>query len=53
MRKIVFLDAETLGNVEGMELFSQFGEFVAYDYTPADQIVERIDGAEIIITNST
>ena len=53
MRKIVFLDAETLGNVEGMELFSQFGEFIAYDYTPANQIVERIAGAEIIITNST
>ncbi len=52
MRKIVFLDAETLGKVDGMEAYSQFGEFIAYDYTPAEQIIERIADAEIIITNS-
>jgi len=50
--KIVVLDGYTLNpgdmSWSGIE---QLGELVVYDRTPVDKILERIDNAEIILTN--
>lgn len=52
--KIVVLDGYTLnpGDLTWDEL-KKFGEVVIYDRTPADKVVERATGAEIIFTNKT
>lgn len=52
--KIVVLDGYTLnpGDI-GWDGFEKLGEFVCYDRTPADKIVERIGDAEVVITNKT
>ena len=52
--KIVVLDGYTLnpGDLTWDEL-KKFGELVIYDRTPADKVVERAAGAEIIFTNKT
>lgn len=49
--KIVFLDIKTVGEVPNMDLLEQFGEVVYYQTTSPDQTMERIDGADIVITN--
>lgn len=52
--KIVVLDGYTLnpGDLtwKGLE---ELGEFVVYDRTPEDKVVERIGDAEIVFTNKT
>ena len=52
--KIVVLDGYTLNpgdlSWSGME---KFGELTVHDRTPAEQIAERIAGAEIVFTNKT
>ncbi len=49
--KIVFLDAATIGSVSTMSQIEALGDFTAYDYTTAEQVHERIEGAEVVITN--
>ncbi len=52
--KIVLLDAFTTNPGDlSWEEFKKLGDFIAYDYTPADLTVERAKDAEIIITNKT
>lgn len=48
--KIVCLDAKTLGDSD-LSVFNQFGEFVSYGVTKADQTIERLKGADVVITN--
>ena len=52
--KIVVLDGYTLnpGDLSWDEL-NALGEVVIYDRTPSEKIVERADGAEIVLTNKT
>jgi glycerate dehydrogenase len=52
--KIVILDGYTLnpGDLSWAELH-QLGELTVYDRTPADQVVERATGAEVVFTNKT
>ncbi len=52
--KIVVLDGYTLnpGDLD-WKGFEALGELTVYDRTAADQIVERIGSAEIVITNKT
>ncbi|MEJ7739288.1 MAG: D-2-hydroxyacid dehydrogenase [Chitinophagaceae bacterium] len=52
--KIVILDGYTLnpGDLSWDEL-KKLGDVAIYDRTPADQVVERARGAEIILTNKT
>jgi glycerate dehydrogenase len=52
--KIVVLDGYTLnpGDLSWDEL-KKFGEVTVYDRTPAEQVVERAAGAEIVFTNKT
>ena len=52
--KIVVLDGYTLnpGDLSWDQLNS-LGEVVLYDRTPVEKIMERLIGAELIITNKT
>ena len=49
--KIVFLDRITAGPIELKERFSKYGEYIEYEDTDVDQIVERISDADVVITN--
>ncbi len=52
--KIVVLDGYTLNPGDlSWDALKQLGELVVYDRTPADKVVERIQGAEIVFTNKT
>lgn len=50
MKKIVVLDAITLGNVD-FDKLREFGEVILYDKTKAEDVEERIKDASIILTN--
>ena len=52
--RIVFLDRSTVdaGDVS-FEPFSALGELILHPVTPPDQILERCQGAEIVLTNKT
>lgn len=49
--KIVLLDALTLGDVANLADVEQFGEFVKHEATTPDKTIERLQDAEIAITN--
>ena len=49
--KIVCLDASTLGSDVNLDVFRQFGEFKSYQMTAANERVERLKGADVVITN--
>ena len=49
--KLVFLDAKTVGDVPNLHLLDQFGNVTYYQTTFPDQVLERIQGADIVITN--
>ena len=51
MAKICILDAKTLGEDANFEVFNKFGEVVVYDTTSPENVVERIQDCEIVITN--
>ena len=48
---IVLLDAKTLGDDLDLSVFEQFGTFTSYETTSPQQTLERIQIADIIITN--
>lgn len=50
MKKIVLLDGKTLGGLE-FDRLKKFGEVKYYDTTNANEVVERIKDAHIILTN--
>lgn len=52
--KIVMLDSYTTnpGDLSWKD-FEALGDFIAYDYTPADLTVERARNADVVITNKT
>ncbi|MCU0430851.1 MAG: hydroxyacid dehydrogenase [Cytophagaceae bacterium] len=49
--KIVILDAMTLGEETGFDIFQSFGEVVQYATTSPEQTALRLHGATCIITN--
>ena len=51
MQKIVFLDRATLAPQIRLTRPSFEHEFIEYDHTQADQVVARLEGATIAITN--
>ncbi len=52
--KTVILDAYTTNPGDlSWEWLSQFGEYKIYDYTKPEEIIDRADGYEIVITNKT
>lgn len=48
--KITFLDAYSVGNAD-LSAFKYLGEFVAYETTEYNQVVERCLEADVVITN--
>ena len=48
---IVILDRDTLGEIESINHFSEYGSFTSYKITSPAETIERIKDAEIIITN--
>ncbi|MEI6579268.1 MAG: D-2-hydroxyacid dehydrogenase [Eubacteriales bacterium] len=52
--KIVILDAYTTNPGDlSWDLLNKFGDCTAYDFTRPDQVLERAENCEIIITNKT
>jgi len=51
--KIVFADADTLGDDIPLESFKDFGEIVLYGHTKPEELKFRCEGADILITNKT
>ena len=51
MLKIVFLDAQTLGEDISLAPVSSFGEYVSYPSTRPEDVFERIAGFDVVITN--
>ena len=51
MKKIVFLDSDTLGSDISLEPISSLGDFVKYPFTKPDEVFERIKDCNVIITN--
>ncbi|MEZ4902020.1 MAG: D-2-hydroxyacid dehydrogenase [Spirosomataceae bacterium] len=49
--KIVFLDARTLGDVPNMGQLADLGELILHPDTQSDQVAERIQKAEVVISN--
>ncbi|MBN1952587.1 MAG: D-2-hydroxyacid dehydrogenase [Bacteroidales bacterium] len=50
-RKIVFLDADSVGNLKALSEFSKLGEYTQYGVTRPEQRIERIRGCSVVITN--
>ncbi len=51
MKKIVFLDADTLGTDITLDPIRKYGELITYPYTKPEEVFERIKECEVIITN--
>ena len=49
--KIVCLDAATLGENVDLSVFKKFGEFISYQKTKSDEVVPRLKGVDVVITN--
>lgn len=49
--KVVCLDADTLGKDANLDIFKEFGEFVSYNVTKPEEAIERLQGADVVITN--
>ncbi len=51
MLKIVFLDAQTLGNDISLAPVASLGDYVAYPSTRPEEVFDRIHGFDVVITN--
>jgi len=49
--KIVFLDAETIGNLPQLDELKKFGEVILHPFTTPEQTLSRIHDADIVLTN--
>lgn len=49
--KIIFLDSATLGDVPNWDSLEDLGDYTAYDFTAPDQVLDRLQGAQVAITN--
>jgi glycerate dehydrogenase len=51
MLKIVFLDAQTLGNDISLAPVASLGEYVSYPSTRPEEVFDRLAGFDVVITN--
>lgn len=51
MRKIVFLDADTIGADIDMSPISSLGEYTSYPFTKPEEVFERIQDCDVLIVN--
>lgn len=52
MARIVFLDEYSLGGID-LTPIKELGEYVGYERTKKEQVVERCKGAEVVIANKS
>ena len=52
MARIVFLDEYSLGDMD-LTPIKELGEYVGYDRTTKERVLERCKGAEVVIANKT
>ncbi len=48
---IIFLDAKTIGDDIDLSKFNQLGTVTLYDFTSPDQMLDRVQNADVIIVN--
>ena len=48
---LVFLDSKTVGELPNIDRLHDFGQLTVYATTSPDQVAERMQGQEIVITN--
>lgn len=51
MLKIVFLDADTMGDIEALHELKTLGDVTLYPFTDAQDTLERTQKADVILTN--
>lgn len=51
MPLIVFLDASTVGSDTDLSVLETLGTFKKFDTTSPEEVIERIKGADVVITN--
>ena len=51
MRKIVFLDADTIGADIDMSPITSLGEYTSYPFTKPEEVFERIEDCDVLIVN--
>lgn len=49
--KIIFLDANTIGDDIDLSGYDQLGEVIRYDFSSAEQVPERVRDADVIVLN--
>ena len=49
--RIVFLDADTVGDIPNLKHFQQLGTYTQYPHTLPDELLTRLRDREIVITN--
>ena len=49
--EVVFLDKKTVGEVGNFNLLHKLGNVTVYDHTSHEEIIERLEGKEVVITN--
>jgi glycerate dehydrogenase len=49
--KIVLLDSKTLGELKELEMLNKYGEVSVHQFTKPEEVTDRVQDAEIIITN--
>jgi len=49
--KIVFLDSATIGEDVSLQPISSLGELTTYPSTAPEEVIKRIDGYDVVITN--
>ena len=49
--KIVFLDTDTLGEVDSLKNFSEFGEVSFFGATRPEETIARLDNIDVVFTN--
>lgn len=50
-RKLVFLDADSVGKVKNLSKFHSLGDYVQYGITRPGERIQRIRGNQVVITN--
>lgn len=49
--KVVFLDAKTIGEDIDLSGYNDLGEVVKYDFSTSEEVPERVEDADVIVTN--
>ncbi len=51
MLKIVFLDADTVGDIDALNELKKLGDVTLHPFTEAHDTLQRIQNADVVLTN--